>query len=312
MGRGIRWSIAGLLFLTGGTCSAAVSKQEMASDVESRMAVVRIEAAVDPFSIGPDIVGELASRRSWDAFEAEVARRLDVGATGTGFFVNADGFLVTNAHVLLSGVRYSGLHLSHASWDSMTRLLTTIRDFWVTVGEGDAARDYLAVPVALAEDLDLAVLRVRRPPGDNTTFSYLAIGSSAGLRVGRPVHALGFPEYEFQATAGEVISLIHGTHVHDSMQLVRDEQSEAIVLSGTTPGPIMRIQHSAPTGHGSSGGPLVDDRGRVLGVAYAVIGGGARDGQAEPGSAECNLGIASDVLRRFLRTQGVSYMEAAQ
>jgi S1-C subfamily serine protease len=74
----------------------------------------------------------------------------------------------------------------------------------------------------------------------------------------------------------------------------------------------MRLQHSAPTGHGSSGGPLVDARGRVLGVAYAVITGGAEDGQIERGDTECNLGIASDVLRRFLRTQGISHVEAAQ
>ncbi|MDH4180360.1 MAG: serine protease, partial [Armatimonadota bacterium] len=203
---------------------AASAADEAASpgavDSALRAAVVRVESALDPTSLGPDLAAQLTARQPWTPYAAEIARRLEMGSTGTGFFVNSRGDLVTNAHVLLSGVRYRGLRFTHAEWDSMALLLNAIRDIWVTVGEGEEARTYLAVPVAIAEELDLAVLRIRRPPRDASEFTPLPIGSSASLRVGDPIHALGFPQDEFQSAPGEVLSLIRGTQVHEQMQLV--------------------------------------------------------------------------------------------
>jgi S1-C subfamily serine protease len=299
---------------TASLASAAVSSAQ--ADPALRQAVVRVEAALDPTSVGPELAAELAARQPWTPFEAELARRLRVGATGSGFLVNAQGDVVTNAHVVLSGVRFRRLRLTYAAWDSMTRLLRVIRDLWVTVGDGDAARTYLAVPVLVAEDLDLAVLRVSRPPGDDTTFAALPIGNSDSLRVGDSIVALGFPEEEFQATSGEILSLIRGARVHEDLQYVRrvhpDTGREIITLSGTRPGPVGRLQHSARTGHGSSGGPIVDGRGAVVGVAYALLSDGGAEFAEGLQSSEWNLGIASNVLKLFLRKNAIAYTEAGK
>jgi len=295
---------------------AAGARSTGPADAGLRQAVVRVEVAVDPTSVGPELAAELAARRPWTPFEGELARRLRVGATGSGFFVNAQGDVVTNAHVVLSGVRFSRLGITYAAWDSMTHLLRIIRDVWVTVGDGDGARTYLAVPVVIAEGLDLAVLRVCRPPGDDTTFAALPVGNSDRLRVGDPVRALGFPEEEFKATSGQILSLIRGSRVHDDLQYVRrvhpDTGAEIITLSGTRPGPVGRLQHSARTGHGSSGGPIVDGRGVVVGVAYALLSRGASDVADLGEPSELNLGIASNALKRFLRSHAVAYREAAR
>jgi S1-C subfamily serine protease len=296
-----------LLLLVAGTLVCAASAAS--SDTGPRAAVVRVEVAVDPFSFGPHLALELAAEEQPGAYEKELARRLRVGSTGSGFFVSSDGYLVTNAHVLLSGVRFRGLHFASAEWDSMGRLLETVRDVWVTVGVGEKARSYLAAPVAIAEELDLALLRVVRPPGDRTEFAFLPIASSDKVQVGNRVRALGFPEQEFEETSGEIVSLIHGWEVHEDMQLTRSTDpvtgEETIIVNGTAPGPVLRFQHSAPTGHGSSGGPLVDDRGRVVGVAYALLS----DENGTP-RTDLNLAIASNVLRRFLREHGIAYTEA--
>ena len=269
---------------------------------------MRVEAAVDPFSLGPALVADLAARRPGAGYPKELARRLRVGSVGTGFFVNSQGDLVTNAHVVLSGIRFRGLHFSGAEWDSLTRTLETIRDIWVTVGEGEEARSYVATPVAVAEDLDLAVLRVSRPPEDKTEFAALPVAASDKVRVGSSMVVLGFPEDGYQESDGEVLSLVHGWEVHEDLRLVRSTDpltgKETITVSGTSAGPVVRLQHSAATGHGSSGGPVLDEPGRVIGVAYALLSD--QNGVAR---TDLNLAIASNVLRRFLKEHGVAYTE---
>ncbi len=305
-----------LLFISRPVCAAAEADRPVGLDPTLRAAVVRVEAAIDPASIGPDFAAELAARQPWTPYEAEIARRLHIGSTGTGFFVNSRGDLVTNAHVLLSGVRYRGLHFTYAQWDSMVLLLNVIRDVWVTVGEGEEERSYLATPVVIAEDLDLAVLRVALPPGDETQFASLPIASSSALQVGAPVLALGFPEDEFQTASGEILSLIHGARVHEEMQIIRrldpDAGEEAVTVSGTTAGPVVRLQHSAPTGHGSSGGPLLDDRGRVIAVAYALLAHRGPAPEEDSPASDLNLAIVSDVLKRFLAVNAIPFTEAGQ
>jgi S1-C subfamily serine protease len=295
-------------------CAGGDAASPPGPDPALRAAVVRVEAALDPASFGPDFAADLAGRQPWTPYEAEIARRLRVGSTGTGFFVNSEGDLVTNAHVVLSGVRYRGLHFTHAEWDSMAILLSLIRDIWVTVGVGEDARTYLATPVTIAEDLDLAVLRVTRPPGDATEFTPLLIAPSAPLRVGDPVQALGFPEDKFQTASGAILSLIRGVNVHEEMQIVRQVApatgEETITVSGTTAGPVVRFQHSAPTGHGSSGGPVIDPHGRVIGVAYALLAQRSPDSENSSPTADLNLAITSDVLKRFLAYSSVAFTEA--
>lgn len=303
-----RWFPGLILLIVAASASAAHT-----APPPVRQAVVSIEIDTDLFSLGPALAAEAKAHQPLTPYEGELLRRLNLGSTGTGFFVNASGDLVTNAHVFLSGVRYRALPFTQHQWDSMARLLSTVQDAWVTVGEGDSARTYAAKPVAVDEGLDLAVLHLTRPPGDEGAFTALPIAASHSLRVGQAVTALGFPENEFQASAGAVISLIHGAHVHEEMQLVRPSSSAPgqppITVRGSSQGPIVRLQHSAPTGHGSSGGPLLDGRSRVIGVCYASL---VDHTQPEAEELDLNLAIASDVLKQFLREHGIPFTEASQ
>jgi S1-C subfamily serine protease len=147
---------------------------------------------------------------------------------GSGFVISGDGEIATNAHV-------------------------------VTSGEGAAIRKADQVYVRFKDDnqvpakivgfdpfSDVALLKVD-PAG--LTLRPLPLGSAGDLSVGAPVAAIGSPFGEDQSLSIGVISAL-------------DRSIESLTGFAT----VGAIQTDAAINHGNSGGPLLDSRGRVLGI----------------------------------------------
>ncbi len=110
---------------------------------------------------------------------------------------------------------------------------------------------------------DLAIIRVNDP----LRLPHAVLGDSNALRVGQLVIAIGNPlGFQSSVASGVVSSLGRHWRLRDGRMI------ENI------------IQHTAPLNPGNSGGPLVDSRGRVVGINTAMIAGAQALSFAVPAS----------------------------
>jgi len=135
------------------------------------------------------------------------------------------------------------------------------------VSFGDSARLVDAEVLGVDPSSDVAVLRVD-PASAGTSLRPLALADSDQVRVGDSVVAIGHPfGLDRTATAGIVSGLGREIQAPDGFQI--DEV----------------IQTDAPINPGNSGGPLLDTRGRVIGITTQIATGGTGTGNVGIGFA---------------------------
>jgi S1-C subfamily serine protease len=179
----------------------------------------------------------------------------DQGGVGSGFVVSRSGEIATNAHVVTTG-----------EGDEIERA----RQVYVEFADGNQVE---AKIVGHDPNADIALLKVN-PQG--LTLRPLPLAQSDAVQVGTPVAAIGSPFGEKQSLSVGVVSAIDR-----AITSLTEFQ-----ISGA-------IQTDAAINPGNSGGPLVDGRGRVIGVNQQIksrSGGGEGVGFAVP----------ADVVRRSL------------
>ncbi|MDQ7815127.1 MAG: trypsin-like peptidase domain-containing protein [Patescibacteria group bacterium] len=168
-------------------------------------------------------------------------------AGGSGFFVSADGLIVTNKHV----VQFNGL-----AQDKVHYKIQMSTD-----------KTYDAKLLAADPVLDLAFLKVENA-GD-VRFTYLELGDSSQLMPGQSVIAIGNALDEFRNTVTQ--GVVSGLN----RRIVAGDGVESEVIEEA-------IQTDAAINPGNSGGPLLDLNGKVVGVNSAVSDRGQNLGFAIP------------------------------
>jgi S1-C subfamily serine protease len=170
----------------------------------------------------------------------------DQGGLGSGFILDGDGRIATNAHVVLGDAPK----------------FQPAKEIYVQFADGNR------VPAkVVGTDLNSDVALIKIDP-QGLTLTPLRLGQSHALTVGDPVAAIGSPFGEEQSLSVGVISAVD-----------RDIESLTQFRIGNA------IQTDAAINRGNSGGPLLDSHGRVIGINSQIkssSGGGEGVGFAVP------------------------------
>ena len=151
---------------------------------------------------------------------------------GSGVVVTPDGYLLTNSHVVNGAGKVAEIKVRTTAGEVLTGHV---------VGDDPPT--------------DVAVVKV--DPGQlpgNGTPAFVPIDAAAKTRPGQLVVAIGNPlGFESTVSTGVVSALGRTLRGRDGR-----------LIDGV-------VQHTAPLNPGNSGGPLLDGRGRLVGINTAII-----------------------------------------
>ena len=154
-------------------------------------------------------------------------------AGGSGVIVSADGYIVTNAHVVAGA----------------TRIQVQLSSNGAPVGRSIVRPHGRVSParlVGLDAETDLALLKV-----DAEGLPFLELADSDSVRQGQLVVAVGSPSGLESSMSMGVISAV-------ARQLQPDDR-------------VVHLQTDAPINPGNSGGALVDIEGRLVGINTMIL-----------------------------------------
>jgi serine protease Do len=177
-------------------------------------------------------------------------------SSGSGVIVDADGYIVTNAHVVENATRLEvQLPLAATGGDPGRSIL------------GRRGRTVGAQIVAVDYETDIAVVKI-----EARALPVLPFGDSDALRPGQLVLAFGSPLGLDSSVSLGIVSAV-------ARQLTPED-------------PMIYIQTDATINPGNSGGALVDTEGRLVGVntlIYSQSGGSEGIGFAAPSNIVRNI-----------------------
>ena len=179
--------------------------------------------------------------------------------TGTGIVLSADGYIITNCHVIETSYQTyqsSGdinpfenpFSFFGGGYEAVTQ---TAQADKVTVTMSDGS-EHEAEIIGSDENTDLALLKI-----DVDGLIPAVLGSSDNLRLGEAAITLGYPlGLGLSASEGIVSGL---------------EKELTIELSSGGTATMTLIQTDASINPGNSGGPLLNERGEVIGITSSKI-----------------------------------------
>jgi S1-C subfamily serine protease len=231
----------GLIGDDGGTPSQPVLAQPASGSGEG-LSVGQIYA-----KDAPGVVFVRAEQAQQESSPFDLIPRQGGTATGSGFVLDREGDVLTNAHVV----------------EDAASIKVSLK------GDPNDAVD--AELVGLDASSDVALLKVDADPSD---LHPLELGDSSKVQVGDPVVAIGNPFGLDRTVTSGIVSALQREISAPNNFTIKDV-----------------IQTDAPINPGNSGGPLIDSKGRVIGINSQIATGGGG------GSVGVGFAVPIDTVR---------------
>ena len=215
-----------------------------------------IAEKVLPSVVGIDTIYETSYSSSYWYFFGDRGGAIEAEGQGSGFIVDSSGYILTNSHVVNDG-----------DYKSVTVLLYDGREFAGTVLWNDPT-------------LDLAIVKI-----EASGLTAVELGDSDELKIGSYAAALGNPlglQFKFSMSQGIISGL-------DRTIEVSSDGTSATTMEGL-------LQTDAAINSGNSGGPLLNNKGQVIGINSAKAADGESMGFAIP------INIAKPIVKQIKET----------
>jgi putative serine protease PepD len=218
------------------------------------------QAGKEPKGRAPDSVAGIAARALPSVVTLHV-KGADAAGTGTGFVLDGRGHILTNNHV----VEPAGSR----------------GEISVTFNGGETAA---ATVVGRDTGYDLAVVKVNGVHG----LRPMPLGNSDNVEVGDPVVAIGAP---FDLAGTVTSGIISAKERPITAGGEKGDGSDVSFVDA--------LQTDAPINPGNSGGPLLDAKGRVVGINSAIRSAdSSSDGDGQAGSIGLGFAIPVNQAKR--------------
>ena len=186
------------------------------------------------------------------------------GSLGTGSIISRDGEIITNWHVVGNARK---LHVWLLPDDP--EIMTDDKILWTEP-------NFIGTVINRNKGKDLALVKIEGLPKD---IKVIRFGKTSNIPIGSTVYAIGHPKGEAWTFSSGMV-----TQIRPNYKWTYENSSHSADI----------IQHEVPTNPGNSGGPLLDEKGLMVGVNSFTRG---------DNSELINFSIAIEEVEAFLKEE---------
>lgn len=191
--------------------------------------------------------------------------------TGTGFLVGNDGLVLTNRHIAEPWWEMNTPPYIQMEKTTLKPTFELFRAFFPGIKE-----PFPLTVEKISEEVDVALLRIDIRGADIPVLELDSTGS--GAVVGAPILLMGYPagvNAIFAKTDPEIVRQLFNMPFEP---LVQELSNWGLIRPISTQGHLSDIMHNrivydAQTTAGGSGGPIFNNKGKVIGINYGIFPG---------------------------------------